>query len=290
MTATSAKDVVTLAAPAKANITLLIAGKRADGYHELATVFAPLALADRISVRRSAAPAIRVGITGADLPNDKNNLAFRAAAAVCAAADLTFGFDIQLEKNIPLGAGLGGGSSDAAAVLKATNKLAGSPLNPDQLWRLGRALGADVPFFLASGWALATGRGEFLTRLRGPAGVPFLVVAPAAAVSTAEVYAAVETGDYSRDADSLWALLARLGDPVGAWWPLGVNNLEAAATRAFPLLAHLKTLLAETGFSAARLTGSGGAFLVPAPEREAAEKAAAAFRSRGYWAGLTTTA
>jgi 4-diphosphocytidyl-2-C-methyl-D-erythritol kinase len=290
MTTSNPKDAVTLAAPAKINVTLLVTGKRADGYHELATLLAPLALADQITVRRSAAPGVRLEVAGADLPNDERNLAYRAAAAVIAAADLPFGFDLRLTKNVPVGAGLGGGSSDAAAVLTAANDIAGSPLSADALWRLGRGLGADVPFFLGTGWALATGRGEFLTRVRGPAGVRFLLVAPAEAVSTARVYAEVTAADYGRDADGLWDLIARLEEPVAAWWPRGVNNLEAAATRVVPPLADLKKLLTESGFPTARLSGSGGTFVAPAPDREAAEATAGVLRARGYRAAVTTTA
>jgi len=190
---------------------------------------------------------------------------------------------------VPVGAGLGGGSSDAAAALKALNEHFGRPVGDDALWRLARRLGSDVPFFLGSGWGFATGRGEFVTRVRGPAGVPLLLAAPRRNVQTARVYKALAADGYAPDADALWKVLARLDEPAAAWWAAGMNSLEAPALRAFPFLTELKNVLAELGFDGARLSGSGGAFATPIADGEGAKAAAAELAARGYWATITAT-
>jgi len=277
-------------APAKVNVALLVAGRRPDGFHDLLTLMAPLTLADRLTVEVAAGEGVAIACGERAVPNDERNLAARAALAFLDEAGLRRRVTIGLEKVVPVGAGLGGGSSDAAAVLAALNDLLGRPLSADRMWRLALTLGSDVPFFLVGGWALAAGRGEHLTRVRGPAGVPLLVAAPRRGISTPRVYQAVTPGDYAADAGALCGLLARLGRPASEWWPRGVNSLMAPAMRAYTLLARLARRLGELGFAEARLSGSGGAFVAPAVDAARAEAACAALAAEGYWAAVTATA
>jgi 4-diphosphocytidyl-2-C-methyl-D-erythritol kinase len=276
-------------APAKVNVCLLVAGRRADGYHDVATVMAPLELADALTITVKAGRGVNVSCDGAGVPTGERNLAGQAALAFLAAANVDARVDIHLAKNVPVGAGLGGGSSDAAAALQALNEHFGRPLGEDTLWHLARRLGSDVPFFLRPGWGFATGRGDFVTPVPGPAGVPLLLAAPRRSVQTTRVYKALTADEYAPNADALWKVLARLDGPPTAWWSAGENSLERPALRAFPFLEELKDALAELGVDGARLSGSGGAFAAPATDGEKAKAAAAELTARGYWATITAT-
>lgn len=278
-----------VSAPAKVNVCLLVAGRRADGYHDVATIMAPLELGDELAIKITAGRGVHVTCDGAGVPAGERNLAGQAALAFLAAANVEGRVEVRLTKNVPVGAGLGGGSSDAAAALNALNEHFGRPLGGDALWRLARNLGSDVPFFLGSGWGFATGRGEFVTRVRGPAGVPLLLAAPRRSVQTARVYKALADDEYAPDAGALWKVLAHLGEPAAAWWAAGKNSLEAPALRAFPFLTELKNVLAKLGFDGARLSGSGGAFAAPVADAEAAKAAATELAARDYWATITAT-
>src|SRR5512137_1804266 len=145
--------------PCKVNLLLNILGKRPDGFHELETVMHPVALCDRLVFERGG-QGIQLTCSDPALPTDSGNLVHRAAAQFLQAAGIGEGVCIHLEKRIPLAAGLGGGSGNAATTLLGLNELFGHPLGPAQLHTLAAALGSDVPFFLQSKPALATGRGE----------------------------------------------------------------------------------------------------------------------------------
>ncbi len=287
----TARDRLEVRAPAKVNVCLLVGGSAgADGYHPVATVIAPLALSDELSITITAGRGVAVACRDASVPADERNLAAQAASAFVAASEVGVRIELELTKNVPVGAGLGGGSSDAAAVLRALNGYFGEPLAADVLWRLGRRLGSDVPFFLGDGWAFASGRGDVVTPVRGPVGVPLLLAAPRRGVATARVYRALGPADYAGGVDPIWDVLARLEDPPAAWWWAGANSLEGAACRLYPALTELRRLLAELGYGEARLSGSGGAFAAPAVDGARAATAVAQLAARGFWAVRTATA
>jgi len=150
--------------PCKVNLLLNILGKRADGFHELETVMHPVSLFDRLTLSR-AGRVVELTCSNPALPADASNLVHRAATAFLQAAKISDGVRIHLEKNIPMAAGLGGGSGNAAAALSGLNELFNGPLNGEQLHKIAAALGSDVPFFLQSKPALATGRGEKIESL-----------------------------------------------------------------------------------------------------------------------------
>jgi 4-diphosphocytidyl-2-C-methyl-D-erythritol kinase len=250
------------ASPCKINLLLNILGRRADGFHELETILQPVKVCDRLSFERCGA-AVDLSCNDATLPVDARNLVHRAATAFLQAAKIGEGVRIQLEKRIPLAAGLGGGSGNAATTLLALNELFGRPLPAARLEELAAALGSDVPFFLQSKPALATGRGEKIQPLADfPAlrGKAFLLVHPGFGISTPWAYQ-----NLARFPEALngrpgraQKLVARLqaGD-----WPAAsaefYNSLEAPALEKYPVLALFQESLRAQGALAALMSGSG---------------------------------
>ena len=251
-----------LPAPAKLNLFLHVLGRRADGYHELQTVFALIDLADWIDVeRRDDGQLHRSGDVVGDVQLD---LALRAARLLQQRTASRFGADIHLSKRIPAGAGLGGGSSDAATTLIALNRLWNTGLDRQQLADLALELGADVPFFVHGKNAFAEGRGEQLTPLAlQPA--HYAVIWPQVHVSTKEIFEdsgltrntkATKMSDFSAAVDPVPQNLRERGEtrtPV----LFGANDLEAVARRRFPVIDQVLAHLAR--FGVARMTGSGSA-------------------------------
>src|SRR3954454_2077628 len=186
----SRRGTVTLQASAKINLDLRIVGGRPDGFHELRTVFQTLALADVLTIRRTRGPFRLVG-SAPGIPLDRRNLVWRAAAAAWRAAGERGpirGVSIALEKRIPAAAGLGGGSSDAAATLLGVNRVLGLGLGPVELHRAALSLGSDVPFFMMGGTALGLGRGDDLFPLPDVPPLHVVLVRPDFGVSTADAY------------------------------------------------------------------------------------------------------
>ncbi len=263
-------------ARAKVNLGLAVTGRRPDGYHELHTIFATLNLADRVALTKKAA-GIQLSLSGPyPLPEGRDNLAYRAAEAYLAAAGGPGGVAIQLIKAIPPGAGLGGGSADAAAVLRGLARLYPAPVD---LAALAQKLGADVPFLLKGGLAEARGVGEEIRPLT-PLRAHLVLIKPPVQAPTARVYAALGPEDFGLELD-VAAILAALkaGHP-----PPWRNDLEKAAFRLFPELAELKRRLTERGH-AALMSGSGSAFLIPVRGRDEANALAEELRKRfpGHW-------
>ena len=175
-------------APAKLNLTLDVTGKRPDGYHLLRTVMQTVSLYDELSFAREEQEGIRLTCDRADLPLDSGNLAYRAADVLFQKFDLPGGIRIDLKKKIPAAAGLAGGSTDAAAVLRAMNRLYGLGLTTETLCQLALPLGADIPYCVRGGTCLCEGIGEVMTPLAELKGLPVLLVKPAFDLSTAYIY------------------------------------------------------------------------------------------------------
>jgi 4-diphosphocytidyl-2-C-methyl-D-erythritol kinase len=259
-----------LPAPAKLNLFLHVLGRRADGYHELQTLFALIDLADWIDVeRRDDGQLNRSGDVVGDVQLD---LAMRAARLLQQRTGSRFGADIHLSKRIPAGAGLGGGSSDAATTLIALNRLWNTGLDRQQLADLALELGSDVPFFVHGKNAFAEGRGEQLTPLSlQPA--HYAVIWPQVHVSTKEIFEdsgltrntkATKMSDFSAAADPEPQTLRERGE-TGTPVLFGANDLEAVARRRFPVIDQVLAHLAR--FGVARMTGSGSAvFAITANE------------------------
>lgn len=259
---------VALAAPAKVNLFLKVLHRRGDGFHELETLFQAVELCDRVTVAREGT-GVALAVDGPDLGPLEENLAHRAARAFLrrVGAGRGEGVRIRLEKRIPAGAGLGGGSSDAAAVLRCMNALwsAGEPgggaIPGQSLADLGAELGSDVPFFLGgSALALGTGRGEILRPLHPLPSAHLVLVLPPAHVATGSAYGALAHGRelHPPPPREAWdpAALARGWDGLAR---AAVNDFETVVPHAHPQVAASLQALREAGGAPVLLSGSGGA-------------------------------
>ena len=290
-----------LEAPAKLNLGLRVVGQRADGYHLLESLFVPVTLSDGIELEFEAGgpPDVEFELEGASaaVPRDASNLAVAAARAFFRSWPSVGRLRIVLDKRIPAAAGLGGGSSDAATVLRGLARLAPATPSPEDLFRLASGLGADVPFFLDPRPAIVRGIGDQIEPVGGVPPLWVVVVNPGVAVSTAEVFrlydalgsegmqdgaeasSGASAGLTPPDPGStLRALSGLAGDPDGLaqlrWFS---NDLEAAATRLCPPIARLRDRMRELGAVVAGMSGSGGTvyglFGRRAEAEEAVEKA-----------------
>ena len=267
--------------PAKVNLFLKVIGRRPDGYHNLITVMQPLSLADELTLTLTG-KAIGLACDHPELPQDERNLAYRAAQVFQAARGQKFGVEIRLKKNIPVAAGLGGGSSNAAGVLIGLNALHGYPLSYGTLHRLAARLGADVPFFLLGGPALGRGIGTELTPLRLPA-YWYVLVNPGFAVPTGWVYANL-TLNRNRTEENV--ICGRLACQTWATW--FDNDLESVTLKAFPQLGVLKVALSRQGAQATLMSGSGPTVFGVFPHQAAAQRAAEHLKNTGAgWLQVT---
>lgn len=263
-------------AHAKLNLSLRVLAREASGYHQIETVFCALDLADEIEVSRTAR-GVRLDITApADEPGDapdlgplEQNLAFRAAAAFIDAAAPGHGAHIRLTKRIPAGAGLGGGSSDAAAVLHALNGMQDVPMPQGVLLEIGAGLGSDVPFFITdASLALAWGRGERILPLPHLDAAPVVLLVPPERVSTAAAYGALEVNHSPAPA---------VFQTPHTWSDVAANarnDFEPVIFARHPRLAALRQMLEDAGAHTARMTGSGSVIFGVFADTEAARNAA----------------
>jgi 4-diphosphocytidyl-2-C-methyl-D-erythritol kinase len=271
--------------PCKVNLLLNILGQRADGFHELETVMQPVNFCDELYFERGG-NRINLSCSDKSLPVNSKNLVFRAATDFLAAAKISDGLKIHLEKKIPLAAGLGGGSGNAATTLLALNELFGQPLATEKLFEIAAALGSDIPFFLQNKPALATGRGEKVQSLEHfPAlrGKAFLLIHPGFGISTPWSYQNLArfpealNGQKGR-AQKLILLLqtADLKTAVCEFY----NSLEAPALEKFPILQLLQEFLRANGALAALMSGSGSTTFAICENTSAAESLAEKFKSK----------
>jgi 4-diphosphocytidyl-2-C-methyl-D-erythritol kinase len=269
----------------KVNLLLNILGKRDDGFHELETIMQPINLCDELSFEPGG-NAVHLSCDNANLPADSRNLVHRAAFKFLEAAKIRDGVRIHLEKKIPLAAGLGGGSGNAATTLLALNELFGQPISNAKLQELAASLGSDIPFFLQNQPALATGRGEkiqplgFFAVFRDKV---FLLIHPGFGISTPWVYQnlarfrAALNGQPDR-ARKLISLLqtSDLKTSAGEFY----NSLEVPAFEKYPALALFQEFLRANGALAALMSGSGSTTFAIAENVNAAEALAEKFKSK----------
>lgn len=278
--------------PGKINLLLNILGRRPDGYHDLETLFFPVPVHDQLTFE-STGPGSGLQLTCSHpgLPIDESNLVYRAARRFLDAAATDAGFRIHLEKRLPLAAGLGGGSANAAHTLLALNELLGQPLVQSQLDALAAGLGSDVNFFLQERPALATGRGEQVEPV-GPfpclSGAGLWLYHPGFGISTAWAYRELAhhpgalAGRPGR-ARELVDLL-RAGDRPAVGQAL-YNSLEAPALRKFPVLALYQEFLRAQGAFGALMSGSGSTTFALFPDEGTAQAAVGPFEARFGTAG-----
>ena len=276
---------LTRKSPCKINLLLNVLGKRADGFHEIETVMQPVPLCDELELKRGG-NGIELTCNERSLPLDSSNLVRRAADVFLQIAKVSEGVTIHLQKQIPVAAGLGGGSGNAANTLLGLNELFGGPLTLEQLDRIAASLGSDVPFFLQNGPALATGRGENIEPLdRFPAlqGVFALLIHPGFGIPTAWAYQAL--AKYSVPLQSrpgrgqkLISLL-RSGDLKTAAKEF-YNSLEAPVLNKYPLLALFQESLRSNGATATMMSGSGSTTFALVEGQDAAAALLERFKSK----------
>jgi 4-diphosphocytidyl-2-C-methyl-D-erythritol kinase len=269
---------LTVWAPAKVNLFLEVLGKRADGYHEVQTVLQHVDLCDEVQILEER-EGISVESRGLACPGGEENLAYRAATLFFKTIGIGVGVRIQIVKRIPLGAGLGGGSSDAAATLWGLNRLFQTGLSPGELREMGAQLGSDVPFFFGGPTTWASGRGENL-HLLPPFPLSWLLIAfPGFSVPTAWAYANLELtgGDKS--------IRVRAEAERGNFEPLlalSWNCFEEVVFRRYPVVKQLKVSLEAWGARPALMTGSGSAVFGVARAQEEVEGWAARLREKEH--------
>lgn len=267
-------------APAKLNVGLWIVRRRPDGYHDLLTLFQAVDLCDRLTV----APRPRgltLTCTDPELPTDGTNLVLRAAHLLARSAGVRRGAHFHLEKRIPHGAGLGGGSSDAAAALLLLDRLWGLGWSRARLARLGREVGADVPFFLVGGTALGRGRGDRLTPVKLDRSKDFVILHSSHRISAKWAYFQYKRELTASDPPPRMPKMAGMKGQVGKFFNRPVNHLEPGVLAHYPdLRQNLRTLQA-LGAMAVSMTGSGSSVFGVFPSRRAAADAASRLRRQG---------
>jgi len=293
---------ISVFAPAKINLMLEVTGKRPDGYHDLATLFAKIAIGDNIKISAAKAPQTEIelkvkGTYGAGLKGDKSNLVYKATAAFLEYFDIKAKCSIRLEKNIPLASGLGGGSSDAAAVIMALCKLFNIETNAKRmkdLVKLTAQIGADIPFFLYEDtFYKGEGIGDVLTPVKNNIKSPYIVaVYPGVHSCTKEAYRALKlnkAGEILTNVSNLNKLIEGIerGSPLADWRSLIYNKLEDCVLPRLDAVAGLKRDLLNLGADAALMSGSGSCVFALVEGKGKAEEIAKAITAEGRAVFLT---
>lgn len=239
---------------AKINLHLQVVGRRADGYHELVTVFQTVDLSDLLTLELRGAD-VQLNVSEGDAPGGEENLAYQAAQGFLQRWAPAAGLRMDLKKRIPVGGGLGGGSSNAATVLLGLQRILGVPASREDLQELASQLGADVPYFLWGGTACGRGRGDQIEPLQDLEERAVLLVTPPIEISTAEVFGQLRTGksavglanvEWGWARDSGWSGMDR-----------GRNDLEQIVMTRFPVMRDVYNALVEAGATVVRLSGTG---------------------------------
>ncbi len=265
---TSDPDRIVLDARAKVNLGLEVVRKRDDGYHEIRTLLQTIGLSDRIAIRRTRGEGVRLRCPGSGLPTGDENLVVRAARLLRERSGCRHGAEIVLHKRIPIGGGLGGGSSDAAATLVGLNRLWGLRMTRRDLVAFASEIGSDVPFFIRGGTQLAEGRGEILHPLPPLPRLPVAVIDPTLFLSTASIY---QSGNIRLTPDGPLSRLMHC-DLTSRSRALTCiarlhNDLEPAVERRAPRVARILRDIRALGSEVARVTGSGSCVFVLADDK-----------------------
>lgn len=277
-----------ISAPAKINLFLKVIGRRPDGYHDILSWFQALDLCDHLVIEKTAGPEIEIITDAANIPTGPENLIYQAALAMKRRIDYSGGFRITLWKNIPVGAGLGGGSSDAAAFIKGMARLFGQEWSHQTMAGLGLDLGSDVPFFFSRGQAEVTGRGDIVKPIELPVDYQVVLVTPPFEIRAAEAYRKIRldlTASISsikfnrcRQAKELFCIVSGLE-----------NDLESALREDYPILDSIGDRLSKLGADIVRLTGSGPTMFALYGDITLAERTLKhAFRGEGWGLNLAS--
>ena len=278
-------------ANAKINTYLNITSRRPDGYHDIVSVMQTVSLCDLVTVDFQPAPQPQIALSvsgNADLPLDCRNLAWRAAESFFAHTNLTGSVQITIQKHIPAAAGLGGGSADAAAVLRALNSLCGHPLTVEELCEIGVSLGADIPFCIRGGAMLATGIGDALERICDMPSCTLVIAIGEEGISTPRAYAALdEKYDFFKDKNDPDAVVFELidlwkNDALSASCSCFYNVFESVVPKENADVDAIKRIMRENGAMQAMMSGSGPSVFGVFEEQNEAEQACFVLQEKGY--------
>lgn len=275
--------MIRILAPAKVNLSLRIVRRRDDGYHDIESLVQKISLYDRITIRKAKEPGIRLTCSDPSLPSGPGNLAHAAAQLLLEASRIRdMGIRLHLDKTIPHGAGLGGGSSDAAAVLMGLTTLLDLSWDREELADMGKEIGSDVPLFLYPSPALITGRGEKVQPSPVLVNAVYVLVFPGFPVSTKWAYSNLRLTK-EPDKYTISSLYRTAGGalPPDQWKSLLVNDLENVVTKRHPEIGRCREDLLSAGASASLMSGSGSAVFGLFKDRPAAEIAAARLMGDG---------
>jgi 4-diphosphocytidyl-2-C-methyl-D-erythritol kinase len=260
--------MMTKASPAKVNLYLRVLRKREDGYHDILSLMQRIDLCDEMTFKPTGG-GIAVHCPGTTLPEDEGNIVTRAAAAFFSRIGARPEIDITLRKRIPVAAGLGGGSSNAATTLMTLNEIYGSPLTREELMKIGMVLGADVPFFIFEKTSWASGIGDRLQESPPLPSLQFLLVNPGFEISTKSVYQGLNLGLTKQAINYSIPRFSTVDDLVRGI----TNDLESVTIRLHPVLDQIKALLMKNGARGALMSGSGPTVFGIFPDGESARRA-----------------
>lgn len=252
----SRRGTIVISAPAKINLFLKVLGIRPDGYHDIFSWFQALDLADMLEIEETSEPEIEINIDRTDLPAGPDNLIHKAIKLLREKCRIRSGFRVTLTKRIPIAAGLGGGSSDAAAAIKAVNHLLNLGLTRMEMAALGLQIGSDIPFFFSHGQAEVTGRGENVKDLQLAIDYDVVLATPPFGISAAEGYRRVNL-DLTDSVQDISLSRCRHVDGLMHAISGMANDLERGLFCSYPVLEEIKRELAQTGADIVRLSGSG---------------------------------
>ncbi len=266
---------ITIKCNAKINLSLDVKGVRPDGYHDVELILNEISLYDILKVELNNDNIITLTCDDKTLSTDSENIAYRAAELFFTETNLNFGADITLTKKIPHGAGLAGGSADAAGVLRALNRMTGFPLPNERLFKLASKLGADVPFCLSGGCAFGEGIGDILTPLPALKGFSYVIVKPDESISTAYVYKNLDLNIRPNNLNvRMVAEAIRKGDIQMLIQNAG-NIMESVTASKFPVINDIKAMLYKSGAILSLMSGSGTSVFGMFDDLSAARTAAA---------------
>lgn len=264
--------MITLNAHAKINLSLDVLNKREDGYHTLQMIMQSIQLHDTISIHEIPS-GVEINCEAPYVPNNSSNIAYKAAEAMINRYNITSGVRIEVEKRIPVAAGLAGGSTDAAAVIKGMNELFKLGAGPAELMQLGKTIGADIPYCIIGKTALAEGIGEKLTPLAPFGNIPILLVKPRIGVSTAWVYKNFRLDKVLGKPDTSLLIKAIEAGDIRTVALNMRNVLESVTLKKYAIIDKIKTDLVEAGALGSMMSGSGPTVFGIFEDRKTAESA-----------------
>ncbi|HLA51123.1 MAG TPA: 4-(cytidine 5'-diphospho)-2-C-methyl-D-erythritol kinase [Thermodesulfobacteriota bacterium] len=273
--------------PAKINLFLKVLRKRDDGYHDIVSVMQPISLYDEILIEMENGSDIIVSCDNANVPCDRTNLAYRAAVEFFRTTGINRRLSITIKKNIPVAAGLGGGSSNAAAVLRALNEITSQNISTDNLIEIGAGIGSDVPFFIVGKSCIARGRGESLEPIELPK-FWYILINPGFPVSTQWAYQNLNLTKSNEDINIALLKVSLEDHVVGIrqWQGLLANDLEEVTIGKHPEIKEIKDAMSAVGATGALMSGSGPTVFGIFPDKDKAEEAfgllKGAFKQKRY--------